>query len=344
MMTKNHLAAALASFGILTVARPLQGAEFAGVHPVSGVIHRWVGLPASLAPNQSVQLHARVAGYVKMISADKGDLVKAGQVLATIEVPELEADRIRAKAEQDAAEVEWKRLREARSKSPDLVLPQTVDNAEARYLQAKSALSRCLTLVDFAQIRAPFDGTVVSRSVDPGAFVSIGGTPLFRLVDAAKMRCQVPVTELETPLVAVGKPVKVLVDALGAPALDGRISRMSGLLDPQTRTMLVEADLENAGGKLIAGMSATAQIGVDRHDHAILIPVAGLVMEKTNAFVFKFVGGKAVKTAVKLGFKDSVNVEVPELKPEDTVLLVGTAVVADGQEVKLKVAESGGGK
>jgi membrane fusion protein (multidrug efflux system) len=318
--------------------------EFAGVNPARGVIHRWVTLPGRLAADRSVKLQARVSGYVKSIAVDQGDAVTAGQLLCVIEVPELEAERAKARIEWDAAEVEWKRLKEAREKSPDLVLPQSVDNAEARVMQAKASLARSETLLGFAQIRAPFAGQVTQRWVDAGAFLAAGGDPVLRVVDSSKVRCQVAVTEWEVPWVAVGKPVKVLVDALGAPALEAVISRAGVALDASTRTLPVEVDLPNPGGRLVAGMSVTVQIGVERHENAVLVPVEAVVMEKTQGFVFKAVGGKAVKTPVKIGFRDAASVEVPELSAEDVVLVVGTAVVADGQEVKVRTARPEGSK
>jgi RND family efflux transporter MFP subunit len=325
-------------FGLL--AAPVSGIEFSTVQPSSGAIHRWVALPATMAPFQQVNLHARVSGYVKSVAADRGDAVTAGQVLAQVEVPELESDLLRVKPEMETAEIELKRLKEARLKSPDLVLPQTVDNANARFLAAKASVDRCVTLLEFAQIKAPFPGTITTRSVDPGAYVAAGGSPLFNLVDAVKIRCQIAVTEMETPLAGVGKPVRLLVDAFPGQVFEGKISRASLALDPQTRTMLVEADIENAGSKILPGMSGTARIGVERRDDAVLVPPAAVVMEKTNAFVFKHVGGKAVKTPVKIGFNDGTQVEVPELKVGDVLLLVGTQPVADGQEVTLKAVSA----
>jgi membrane fusion protein (multidrug efflux system) len=320
----------------VSAASVFGAAEFATAHPAPGTIHRWVALPGVLAPFQQVGLQARVAGYVKTVKVDKGDKVAAGDLLATVEVPELEADLLKAKAEMDAAEIDVKRLREARQKSPDLVLPQSVDNAEARFAGAKASVTRGSVLLEFAQIRAPFAGVIASRSVDPGAYVSPGAGPLLRVVDDKKLRCQIPVTELETPLVKTGKPVRVSVDAIPGQTFESIVARVSGSLDQASRTMLVEADLENAQDKLMPGLSVTARIGVERHENAMLIPTAAIVMEKTNAFVFKHAGGKAVKTAVKLGFNDGVNAEVLELKPEDTLLLVGAAVVNDGQAVTLK--------
>lgn len=332
----RHLRLPLLVLGLL--GHVAHGIELPAVHPATGTIHRWTALPATMAPFQQAALHARVSGYVQSVAADRGDSVTAGQVLARIEVPELESDRAKARSEMEAAEIELKRLREAQAKSPDLVLPQTVDNAHARFSAAKATLDRCLSLLDFAQIKAPFAGTLTSRSVDPGAYVAPGGSPLFHLVDSRKIRCLIPVTEMETPLAAVGKPVRLSVDAFPGQSFEGRISRTSQALDPQTRTMLVEADIENTDGRIFPGMSGTARIGVERRDAAVLVPAAAVSMEKTNAFVFKHVGGRAVKTPVKTGFNDGVQVEIPELKAGDVVLLVGGQPLSDGQEVTLQAA------
>lgn len=318
------------------VCLPARGVEMASVQPTTGTIHRWVALPATMAPFRQVQLCARVAGYVKTVGVDRGDAVKAGQVLAQIEVPEIEADLVKLKAEQEAADIELKRLKEAQSKSRDLVLPQTVDNAAARFAAAKASVDRCNTLLEFAQIKAPFAGTITNRFVDPGAHVSSGVGALFHLADATRIRCQVAVTELETPLAVVDRPVKVALDAFPGRVFEAALSRVSRILDPLTRTMLVEADLENPAGEILAGMSGTARIGVERHDGVVLIPSVAVVMEKTNAFVFRHVDGKAVKTPVKIGFNDGAWCEVPDLKLGDTLLLPGPQPPADGQSVTLK--------
>lgn len=304
--------------------------------PATGTIHRWVSLPATLAPWQQVKLHAKVTGYISAISVDKGDAVKSGQVIARIEVPELQADLAKSKAEVNAASIEVKRMHEARAKSPDLVLPQTVDELEAKLAIAKAGMERITTLLAFAEIKAPFDGIVTARHVDAGALVTANTSKIVEIVDASTLRLQIPVTEMETSLVAVGKPVKAQIDASGPTPVEASISRIAYALDPATRTMLAEADLKNADLKLRPGMYAMTKIAVEKHDNATLIPVAGLVMEKTNAFVFKHVDGKAIKTAVKPGFNDGTNVEIPDLKADDVILLPGTTLLTDKQAITVK--------
>ncbi len=304
--------------------------------PQQGTIHRWISLPASFAAWQQVALKAQVAGYIQKIAVDKGDAATAGQKLIEISVPELEADLIGHRAAIAAAEVEVKRLHEARAKSPDLILPQSVDDAEAKLAIAKAGMERSNALIDLAQIKAPFAGTITDRRVDPGAFAAAGGDTLLQLTDASTLRLQVPVIEVETALLKNGLQVEAKVDALNGSVVKGTISRITGTLDPATRTMLIEADFKNDDGKLRPGMFATARIAVEQHDNVTIIPVAGLVKEKANSFVFKHIDGKAVKTAVKPGFNDGVNVEVPELKPDDVILLPGTTALADKQEVTVK--------
>ena len=310
--------------------------ELPATKPEKGTIHRWITLPASFAPWQQVGLKARVAGYIQKISVDKGDVVAAGQALIEIEVPELQADLIKHRAEVKAAEIEVKRLHEAREKSPDLVLPQSVDDAEARLAIAQAGMGRTNALIDLAQIKAPFAGVITDRRVDPGAFAAAGGDTLLQLTDVNTLRFQVPVIETETAHLKPGQQVEAKVDALNGAVVKGTVTRISGTLDTATRTMLVEADFKNDDGRLRPGMFATARIAVEQHDNATVIPVAGLVKEKANSFVFKHVDGKAIKTAVKTAFNDGVNVEVPELKPEDIILLPGTATITNKQPVTVK--------
>ncbi|MCB1210952.1 MAG: efflux RND transporter periplasmic adaptor subunit [Verrucomicrobiales bacterium] len=321
---------------LLLMASSAAALELPATKPQKGTIHRWISLPGNFAAWQQVDLKARVAGYIEKIAVDKGDVVTAGQQLIGIEVPELKADLIGHNAEVAAAEVEVKRLHEARAKSPDLILPQAVDDAEAKLAIAKAGLERTNALIDLAQIKAPFAGTITDRRVDPGAFAAAGGDTLLQLTDASTLRLQVPVIEVETVYLKPGLQVEAKVDALAGSIVIGTLSRLTGVLDPATRTLLIEADIKNTDGKLRPGMFATARIAVEQHEDATIIPIAGLVQEKANSFVFKHIDGKAVKTAVKPGFNDGVNVEVPELKANDVILLPGSTPLTDKQDVTVK--------
>lgn len=321
-------------------------AEVRTVHPQRGDIDRFVALPGTLRADQQVTLYPKVAGYLKSVAVDKGDRVRAGQVLAELEVPELIADSARYQAEVAVAETAFRRETEAQAKAPDLVLPAAVDEAKARLEIARANLNRTATLLAYTHIVAPFGGTIAMRFADAGAFVaapSAGGpaqnAALFTLVDFSTIRVQVPVPEIEAARIQAGQPVQVTVDGLAGKVFTGTVSRLGYVLDEATRTMLVEADLPNADGTLRPGMYARVRVGVERHQNALLVPVEALVMEKTNAFVFLAADGRAKKTPVKAGFNDGARVELLSgLDATAAVILAGKLTLADGQPVAAKEA------
>ena len=310
-------------------------------------IHRWITIPGTLKANQQATLYAKVAGYLANVAVDRGDAVKAGQLLGELEVPELLADAKKFEADVKVAGVDLSRLEEARKKAPDLVLPQALDKARAASSVALANLERTNTLLQFAKITAPFPGMITGRFVDNGAFVpsatsgsAAQNAAIFTLMDYTTVRAQAAVPEVEVPFIRAGLPVKFALEALPGKTFDTTVSRSNGVLDEATRTMLVEADMPNAEGALKPGMYASIRIAVEKHTGAITIPVEALVMEKTNAFVFKTADGKAKKTAVKLGFNDGVNAEIVEgLAEGEGVIVPGKVPPADGQTVKPEAAK-----
>lgn len=326
---------------LLVLAVPLvaSGAvELPGVKPAKGPVSRWVTLPGTLAPWQQAVVRSRIDGHLASVRADRGDRVKAGQVLAVVEAPEIEADLAKGKAAVAAAGVEVGRLRAAREKSPALVLPQALDDAEARLAAETAAVQRIEALLRFTAVVAPFDGIVTERRADPGELVNGGDSALFGIVDLATVRVRVAVPEAEVRHVSVGRPVEIRCDALGAgePVMKGTVARMAYALDAATRTMAAEVDLPNEGMRLRPGFYVNVRLSVEDHPEATWVPAGAVVMEKANAFVFRWVDGQAHKTAVQLGFQDGERVEIPSLRMEDTVLLPGPLPLADRQAVVLK--------
>jgi len=313
------------------------------VQPKRGSITRNVALPGEIKAYQQATLYAKVAGYLKTITVDKGDRVKEGDLIADIEVPEMLADLARYKAEVEVAELDYKRLSESQKKLPDLVVPQTVDNAKGKLDVAKASLERTETLLGFAKIAAPFSGVITKRMVDPGAFIPAAtsgsaaqNAAIVTLTDFNRVRVQVAVPELETSLIATDQPVKMTLDGLPGRSFEGKITRFSYTLDEATKTMLAEVELPNPKLELRPGMYAIVKIGIERKDDALLVPVDALVIERAGAFVFTVNDNKAKKTRVQTGFNDGTNVQIVSgVKPEQPLILVGKRVLSDGQAVKL---------
>jgi membrane fusion protein (multidrug efflux system) len=313
------------------------------IHPHRGEITRSVTLPGNVLAYQATTLYAKVAGYLKTITVDKGDHVKADELLADIEVPELIADRARYKAEVKVAAIDYKRVSEAQKKAPDLVVPQTVDDAGGKLDIAKANLDRIETLLSYAKITAPFSGVVTRRLVDPGAFIPAAtsgsaaqNAALLTLMDFSKVRVQVAVPETEVPFITKGLPVTVTVEELAGRRFTGTVTRYAGALDEATKTMLTEIEMPNPKGELRPGMYATIKIELERKTNALLLPADALIIEKTKTSVFTVAENKADKVLVKVGFNDGTAAEILEgLTSDQPVVLVGKETLQDGQTVNV---------
>ena len=306
-----------------------------------GPITRFVTLPGEIKPYQQATLYAKVAGYLRTIPVDKGDQVREGTLLAEIEVPELLAERARDKAEVDVAEIDFKRLSKSQEKSPDLVMPQTVDDARGKLEIAKAKLERTDTLLNYARITAPFSGIITHRMADPGAFIPAAtsgsaaqNAALVTLTDFNRVRLQVAVPEAEASLVRLGQPVKLGVEGLPGKSFDGKVTRFSYALDEATKTMLTEVELPNPSLELRPGMYATVKIGIEHREDALLLSTEAVLVERAGPSVFLVRDNKARKTKIQTGFNDGVNVEILSgLSADQPVIVVGKQALSDGQPV-----------
>ena len=317
------------------------------VLPKRGEIARTVTLPSfRILAYQEATLYAKVSGYLKTLTVDKGDSVKEGQLLAEIEVPELLADEVQYKVETAVGRTNYERMAEARQRAPDLVVPQTVDDLRGQWEVAQAKLQRTQTLLHYARIVAPFTGIVTARFVDPGAFIpaaTTGSTPqsaaMVTLMDYSRVRVQVFVPESEVPFIKNGLPVQITVEELPGRSFPGTVTRFAHALDEATKTMLTEIELANPSGDLRPGAYASVRLEVERKSDALLVPVQALVVEKAGTFLFALADNKAKKTPVHTGFNDGANVEVTDAKPDQRVILVGKQTFADGQPVNATEAK-----
>jgi membrane fusion protein (multidrug efflux system) len=321
--------------------QPVAVAEVKATHPFVGTITRWITLPAEIKADREVTLYAKVTGYLRSITVDKGDEVAEGALLAEIEVPELIADAAKFKAEVNLANVEYQRVSEARKKAPDLVVPLTIDMAKSKAEVAKANLERADTLLGFTRITAPFAGIVTERTVDAGAFIpaatsaSPQNAALLRIADFRRVRVRVGVPEGEASLIRRGESVKVSAEGLRGKVFKGEVTRFSYSLDELTKTMLAEIELPNPNLELRPGMYAKASIGLEDKKDALLVPAGAVVTEKVNSFVFTLVENRAHKTPVRTGFADGDNVEIlGGLNPGDTLVIPPRGGLSDGQAVR----------
>jgi membrane fusion protein, multidrug efflux system len=318
------------------------------IHPHRGGITRSITLPGTVAAWQQATLYAKVGGYLKTIAVDKGDEVKAGDLLADIEVPELLADLAKARAEVEVSEIDYRRVKEAQKKAPELVVPQTVDDALGKLKVARAGLERDETLLGFTKITAPFAGVITRRFVDPGAFVPAAtsgsaaqNAAIVTLADFSVVRVYVAVPEPEVPSIRKDTPVQVGFQELPGKTWSAGVTRFAYALDETTRTMTAEIDLPNPQREMRPGMYAIIKIGVERHADALLFPAEAVLVEKAGRSVF-VVGadGKAHKKPIKAGFEDGVSVEILDgVTADQPVVLLGKLALQDGQAVNATEAK-----
>jgi RND family efflux transporter MFP subunit len=235
------------------VAAPAKGAAITSV----------ISLPAEIRAYQEAVLTAKVAGYLKALPVDKGDKVRAGDLIADIEVPELVADRAQYAAQLNVARLNYDRMQQAVKTAPDLVTPQNVDDARGKLEVAQAQLDRINTLLRYARITAPFSGTITARYVDPGAFIPVPSgndqksAAIVSLMDFSRIRVQIPVPEDDALKIVKGTPATFTVQGLPTRTFRASVTRVSYALDQNSKTMLAEIEMDNPGGVLRPGMYAT---------------------------------------------------------------------------------------
>jgi RND family efflux transporter MFP subunit len=317
-------------------------------------LFREITLPAEFRPYTEVDLHAKVSGYVKEMKVDIGDRVKAGQLLAVLEVPELReeldhalAAHRRAQAEYRDAHLAYTRLVAVNQDHPNLIAQQDLDTAEARDATAagtvaatKADVDKDQTLVAYTRLTAPFAGVITKRYADPGSLIQAGTTsntqamPLVRVSDNTLLRLDFPVSVDYVPGIRFGAPVSVRVDSLGGRTFEGKIARFSDKVDDSTRTMVVEMELPNPSLELVPGMYATVMLKVDQRPHALAIPIEAVPPGGTSVLLVN--GSHEVEErAVKLGIETSARYEVlVGLEEGDLVMIGNPAQLSAGQQVE----------
>jgi RND family efflux transporter MFP subunit len=312
-------------------------------------------IAAEFRPFLEVELHAKVSGYVDKMNVDFGDKVKAGQLLATLEVPELRAELDAAKAAQERAEADYKnahlihtRLAGVNKEHPNLVAQQDIDTAEARdsataaaLASAKADVEKYQTLVDYTQITAPFDGVVTRRYADPGALIQAGtasdtqAKPLVRVSDNYRLRLDFPVSVDDVKFIHLGDKVQVRVQSLGNKTFQGEVSRFTGEVNHDTRTMITEIEVPNPNLELVPGMYAAATFKLEQRPRALAIPIQA-VSFADNPTVYAVNAGHEIESrAVTLGLVTSTRCEVTAgLNEGDLVMIGGRSSVHAGEKVE----------
>ena len=316
-------------------------------------------LPGNIQAFDTAPIHARVPGYLKAWYADIGAPVKAGQLLALIDTPDLDqqlaqaqADLQTAVANQHLADITAKRW--AGLLAEDATSHQDADNKNGD-LEAKTALvasaranvDRLRALESFKRITAPFDGVVTTRSTDIGALIAVGGvtdTPLFTVSDERKLRIYVEVPQSYTASIKSG-----LVATFTAPEFPGRTFSASLVttataIAPQTGTLLVQFQIDNADRALKPGDYVQVHFDLPATAAAIQAPPSALMFRDSGmAVAVVGPGGRAVIKPVTLGRDFGSTVEIATgLSASDRVIDNPPDSLRGGDEIRIAAATPAG--
>jgi RND family efflux transporter MFP subunit len=244
---------------------------------------RKLTLQGEARPFASVTLYAKVTGYLKTVKVDKGDHVKAGQVLATIEAPEIDKQLQAATADARNKRVNARRF-EALAPS-QMVSAQEVEAALANADVAEANQAALATQGGYRVIKAPFDGVVTARFADPGALMTAtAGQPIVSVVDADKLRVFVYLDQSAAAHVRVGDTAEVRVPERAGFSRQARVTRAAGELSPRTRTMLTEIDVDNKDGAILPGSFVSVALEV-KAPPLVQVPAEALVLRGDKTYV-----------------------------------------------------------
>ncbi len=325
---------------------------------------------ADLTPNQVVNLFSRVDGYISKIHVDKGDFVKANQLLVEIDhtdfihaVNQAKANlaAARARVTQQEAALRNAKLTLDRMQAlikEQFVSQQDLDNAQVNYdaavaqmdtlraqvRQMEVALAQAETNLTYSYIRAPFAGYVAERNLDPGAYVS-GATAststfsrgILSLHDIETVRTLIEVVEKDVPLVRIGQKAEIRAEAYPDRIFEGTVTRVVQALNRATRTMTVEVDLPNPDHALKGGMFARVEVIVGTHQNAVQIPLDALTRLEDLQYVYVVREGKARRVPVEVGSRVENRIEVTKgLTGDEEIIVSGKDLVADGTVVQTR--------
>jgi RND family efflux transporter MFP subunit len=327
-------------------------------------------LPGETAAWYTSTIYARVNGYVDKWYADIGDHVHKGQVLASIDTPDLDAQFVAAKAKLNAAEAEVK-VKEAEAEfakstyerwmqSPNgVVSEQERENKKAGYDGAVAKLNAAKAQValnqgevdnmaafqTYKQVTAPYDGTIIERRIDIGNLVTAGSnattTPLYRITQDDPMRVFVDVPQsASADLMKVGVPAHITSDTAQSP-FEGRITRTAAAINPDSRTLRVEVDIPNSSHALVPGLYVQVRFDLETTG-LIQVPAAALIFRSKGPQVAVIDGNDVIHfRPVAIARDDGDVVEIGTgLSPGDRVALNISDAIADGEKVAVAVTSS----
>jgi RND family efflux transporter MFP subunit len=295
-----------------------------------------LSLPGQIQPYKETELFARTQGYLKKRFVDIGSQVYEGQLLATIDAPELDQELRRAKAEQKLASSNLDRSRSVTLTGA--VAQQELDSREANFEINTAIVGRLEALKKLQKIHAPFGGVITARTVEIGALINTGSTtPLFTLSQIDTLRVFIDVPQTFYRSIQIGQLVQVEVPELPNQIFTGQVIRTSGVLRPQSRTLLTEVIIPNLSHDLMSGLYGQVNFQIKPSIAPVVIPSNTLVIYSDGPKVVILGPGNLVHFQdIEIGRDYGTEVEIIQgLDGGEQIVTNPADYLQDGQQVQL---------
>jgi RND family efflux transporter MFP subunit len=330
------------------------------VHPKPRAPQEEIDLPGAIQPFAEAPIYARTSGYLKRRLVEMGDRVRANQLLAEIDAPELEQQLAQARSDFATAEANARlagitanRYREL--VKTDSVSQQDADNAagalDARQTAVESArhnVRRLEQLQAFTRIYAPFDGVITARNTDVGALIDPGAgggsaRELFHIASTDTLRVFVNVPQVYSRVARPGVPAELTLAEFPGRRFAGTLVRTAEAIDPSSRTLLVEIEVANPKGELLPGAYAQVHLKLPAPATTLVLPVNTLMFRSDGLRVAIIRGGSRVAmVAVTLGRDFGTEAEILSgLAGDESVVASPPDSLTDGQTVRVVAAQRG---
>jgi membrane fusion protein, multidrug efflux system len=309
--------------GPRVLVKPISQAGSAGTYEVPVTIRGYVETP----------VYAKVAGYLKKLTVDKGDRVHTGEVIAIIESPETDKQVADAKAAylyQDVTD-----RRDQYLLANGVISRQLADDQHAQMLEAKAFYQQEVAMQSYEVVTSQFDGVVTARYVDPGALIPqstspstiSSNTPIVWMATLQPLRVFAYVPQTLAPLIHDGDRASVTVEEYPGEPFDGTVTRHPQALDPASRTMQVEVDLPNRDLKLMPGMYGKVKLSAAGSAGGLVAPDDALIFRDDKVYL------PVVRT-------NRLHLEEVQLGHDDGISVVVSGDIHDGDLVAMNVGQS----
>jgi RND family efflux transporter MFP subunit len=318
--------------------------------PTKGAASEDVSLPGTVQAYTDAAIFARTTGYLKKRYADIGSHVKAGQVLAEIDTPELDQQLMQARADLATAQANDRLAKTTADRYTDLmktdsVSRQDLDNATGNYEAKKAAtasadanVKRLEELEKFKTIYAPFDGVITARNTDIGALIGSGASAkeLFHIASMNRLRIFVSVPQVYARSAQPDTPADITVQELPGQKFNGRVARTAQSIDPNSRTLLVEIDLDNPKETILPGSFAQVHLKLPTSATTFRLPVNTLIFRSEGLRVATVKDGTVSLLPIALGRDFGSTVEVVSgLTGAESIVVNPPDSLAEGQRVNV---------